>query len=299
MKTDIQRGNPTVIEAVRLSEDYLKRRDIDSPRLSAELLLAGELECGRIDLYLRFADTLGDEVLRLYREKLRMRGNGYPLQYLLGKVEFYSLPFKVCEGVFIPRPETELLVEHASALFPSTGRIRFIEFGTGTGVISASLASIRPDWRGVALDISPAAASLASENFRALGVSSRIGLFVGRGFEAVVGRPGFDLLISNPPYIPSSEIGGLQPEVSRFENPVAIDGGEDGLSLYPGIAEAGTGLLRPGGAVVLEIGQGQAEPVAGILQRCGYSDIETMEDFNGIDRLVSARLPEAGEESDG
>lgn len=284
-------ANPTVIEAVRMAEGFLAGRGVGSPRLSAEHLLAKVMGCERLDLYLRFEERLGDEALDGYRALLRRRAEHYPLQYMLGSVEFYSAPFEIEEGVFIPRPETELLVEWIEELFEGRDEIAFIEFGVGSGVISGSLARSNPGWRGLAFDKSKRAADLSRRNFLSLGVSGRIGVFVAETFGAVGAGSRFDLLVANPPYIPSSAIPGLMKDVSLFEDHAALDGGRDGLGFYPHIAEAGARLLFPGGVIALEIGAGQGADVLKILECAGYERSEIRRDYNGLERLAAAFRP--------
>ena len=252
---------PTVLEAVRMSEGYLEKHGVESPRLSAEHLLAKALGCTRLDLYLRFEETLGEPVLDEYRGDLKRRASRIPLQYILGEVEFRSLTFRIEEDVFIPRPETELLVELAGDLMDGRDAVRFIEFGTGSGAISGALASENPDWTGIAFDKSSTAASLAEANIGALGLSERIDVMVSDGFGGFAEDGTFDLVVSNPPYIPAGDIETLQAEVSLWESRAALDGGVDGLSFYPAIAEKGFMLQRPGGELVVEIGNGQGKEV--------------------------------------
>jgi release factor glutamine methyltransferase len=282
---------PTIIEAIRLAQRYLEDRGIESARLDAESLLAGSLGCGRLDLYLRFDELLPPPVLAGFREDLRKRGGRYPLQYILGEVEFYTRNFRIHEKVFIPRPETELLIEWICEIFPSGSDVRFIEFGLGAGVVSGSLAAERRRWKGVAFDASPAAVSLARSNFEALGVSDRLHAFAADGFDAVEPGRRFDLLAANPPYIPTGMIAELEAEVKEHEDISALDGGEDGLKFYPIIAEAGARLLVSGGLCALEIGDGQARSVEGILERFGFDRISMRRDYNGLERMVTAFKP--------
>ena len=288
----VDTAGTAVIETVRMAEGYLEKRGIDSPRLSAELLLAKVLGCKRLDLYMRFDERLGEESLDGYRRALRRRAEHYPLQYLLGSVEFFSLPFAVREGVFIPRPETELLVEWVEEAFEGKGETRFIEFGVGSGVITGSLARRHPNWRGFAFDKSEPAAALARKNIEKLGIrGDRASVFVADGFEAVAAPGEFDLLVANPPYIPTSVIETLQKEVSAYENRNTLDGGADGLSFYPMLAGSGRNLLRPGGMIVLEIGDGQGGSVARILGAAGYEEVDVRKDYNGLERLAAAFSP--------
>ncbi len=295
-----ERGAPTIVEAVKLAASYLGRHGIESSRLNAELLLAWVLGCSRLDLYLRFDARLDDGARGRYRDALKRRSRHYPLQYITGETEFYSLLFAVREGVFIPRPETELLIERVEELFPGGRSVRFIEMGIGTAVIAATLAVRHPSWHGVAFDISPAAARLARENAAALGVSDRVGICVADGFGAFDTRRMFDLLVANPPYIPTDLIDGLQEEISRYEVRAALDGGPDGLRCYPALVEAGAALLRGGGLIALEIGDGQAAAAREMLGGAGYARIEMKRDYNGRERVMTAFRPHAGgETSDG
>lgn len=282
---------PTIVEAIGLAETYLARNGVPSARTNAEHLLADGIGCSRLDLYLRFDQRVEPGVLSAVREKLRLRATRYPLQYLLGGVEFFSLPFGVQEGVFIPRPETELLVERVETIMAGRGEARFVEFGTGTGVISATLAVRHPDWRGISFDRNFDAAQLARENLERHGAADRVGLFVADGFGAIDPAARFDLLVSNPPYVPTGDIDGLEAEVSRFESRIALDGGLEGLDFHRAIVAAAAALLRPGGAIALEIGAGQKPAVEAVLLETGFERIETTKDFNGLERVVTAARP--------
>ena len=283
---------PTVIEAVKLSEQYLEKRQVESPRLSAERLLAKAIGCSRMDLYLNYDRVLDEETLCGYRADLKKRGEHYPLQYILGETGFFSLPFKVSEEVFIPRPETEVLIERAEEIFAEAGPVRFLEFGLGSGVISGTLAHRHPSWEGVGFDISGKAANLSRENFRALGVLDRIKILEAAGFEALSPEQKFDLLVSNPPYIPAGDIEDLQKEVSVYENRTALDGGPDGGAFYPVLAEGGIRHLVQGGVLLVEIGEGMGEMVKDIFKNYGYSGVKITRDYSGLERVVSAVRPE-------
>jgi release factor glutamine methyltransferase len=280
-----------LMETVRLAQEYLEKRGVDAPRLSAELLLAKILGCSRIDLYMRFNESLTEGALSAYRECLRRRAEHYPLQYLMGTVEFCSLPFGVREGVFIPRPETELLVELIEERFAEREEATFLEFGVGCGVIAGSLASRHAGWRGFAFDTSTLAAALAKENVENLGVSERVSIFVAEGFDAIDTGAPFDLLVANPPYIPTHVIPTLQKEVSCYENRHALDGGPDGLACYRQLALHGGGVLKPGGMIALEIGDHQGVNVSEILSAAGFERIEVRKDYNGLERLIAAFRP--------
>jgi release factor glutamine methyltransferase len=289
---------PTIIEVLQPAADYLARNGIESPRLNAELLLAWVLGCSRLDLYLRFDERLSDEHRTRYRLGLKQRAGHRPLQLITGEVEFFSLPFRTREGVFIPRPETELLVERIEELLGDVPEVRYIEMGVGAGVISATLAARRTAWRGLAFDLSADAARLARANALALGVTDRLGICASDGFGSFAPRAVFDLVVSNPPYIPTADIDGLPDEISRFEARNALDGGVDGMRFYPLLARAGEALLRDGGLLAVEIGAGQGDRVGRIVRDAGYESIEVRRDYNGIERVVTAFRARAGRGGD-
>jgi len=277
----------SIVESIKLAEDYLSARGVPSARLSAELILSNILCCKRLDLYLRFDEKLSQDVLGRFREALKKRGERVPVQLITGETEFYSLPFKVSEGVFIPRPETELLVEWVEEIMGTKESVYFLEFGVGTGVISGTLAKRHEGWRGVAFDVSVEAVSCARTNMLSLRVADRVALAVSDGFTAIdCENERFDLVVSNPPYIPADEIDNLEPEVARYEVREALDGGADGFRFYPEICYSAFKLLKPGGVVVLEIGHGQMATVKDILKQAGFEEIEGREDYNGFERLV-------------
>lgn len=281
----------TLIEALKMAEGYLSQRGVADARLSAEHLLAHRLNCSRLDLYLRFDSTIPQEELEGIREDLRRRGKHYPLQYILGEVEFMSLVFKVREGVFIPRPETEVLVEKIEEETKDQEKVEFLEFGVGCGVISGSLSVRHPLWRGVAFDRSAKAVLCARENLESLGVHPRVRLFVADSFASLAGEGIFDILFSNPPYVRSGDIASLDEEVSRWEDISAIDGGESGLEFYHEIAIAARRLLRPDGLLAVEVGDGQGKEVSEIFARNRFSSISVKSDYNRRDRVVTARVP--------
>jgi len=292
-KNTAEKKEVSIVEALKLAEDYLTRHEVSSPRLSSELILSHILQCSRLDLYLRFDEKLSGDELTLFRESLKKRAEHFPVQYITGEVEFFSLPFRVEEGVFIPRPETELLVEWVEEIVGGEEELWFVEFGVGSGVISGTLASRHPGWKGVAVDISEKAVRCALDNFRRLGVSDRVSLLVSDGFGSLQGGKDFDIVVANPPYIPTGSIKDLEPEVSIFENRTALDGGENGLAFYPVIVREGIGLLKEGGVMILEVGHGQMDDVSGILRDAGFVGVEGRKDYNGFERLVKGMKRES------
>ena len=213
--------------APRLDAGVLRRsKGVDAPRLTAELLLASALSCDRVRLYLDFDRPLGEPELARYRELVRRRAAGEPTAYLVGRREFFGRPFAVDARVLVPRPETELLVEAALAALPEGGRA--LDLCTGSGCVAVSLALGRKGARVVATDVSEDALAVARENAAALGAV--VELATGDLWAAVHGRERFDVIASNPPYIPTKELAGLSREVRR-EPCIALDGGDDGLAI--------------------------------------------------------------------
>ena len=290
----------TVRELIALTSDWFAARGIDAPRLNAERLLGEVLGLTRIDLYLNHDRPVTPQELARYRELVRRRAAGEPLQHLLGEVEFYGRPFKVRPGVFIPRPETELLVETAVSLLRDERKSLVaptaLEIGCGTGVVGVTLALELPRLRVWCSDVSPEAVALTRRNARLLGADARLTAAVGE-LDAPFPRElrgRVDLLVSNPPYVRSGEIPGLQPEVRDHDPRAALDGGEDGLRFYRAIASRLGRWLRPGGAVAVEIGADQGDAVREILAAAGIRDPQVRRDYNDLPRIVSGRRGEEG-----
>ncbi len=219
---------------------------------------------------------------RFFRELERLEG-GYPLQYILGEWEFFGLSFFVEEGVLIPRPETEILVEEVLRRLPEGEPLLGLELGVGTGCISVSLLYHKPNLCIVGSDINIRALKLAKKNALRHGVSERLLLFAGDLFKALKPKA-FDLLVSNPPYIPEEHWERL-PEGVRLEGYSSLIGGRMGLELYEAIADVLTDFLKPGGLIALEIGHDQGRVVRGIFQKKGLN-LEVIKDYSGQDRVV-------------
>ena len=275
----------TVLKLLRWTADYFNGRDIDSPRLDAELLLAETLGLDRVGLYLNFERPLETGELAAYREQVRRRASREPLAYILGRTEFWSLPFKVTPAVLIPRPDTELLVEVALPLL--VGAARVLDVGTGSGALAIALAHERPEWMVTAIDLSPAALAVAAENTRNNGVAERIHCRPG-DLAVLPGGP-FDLVVANPPYIPSGDLAALMPEVRDFEPHLALDGGPDGLAAYRALARQAGDVLVPGGWLLVEVGLGQAANVQELFTAAGLTEIFTARDLAGIERVVGGK----------
>ncbi len=285
----------TVRELIQITSKYLADKGVESPRLNAERLLGDVLSLPRIELYLQHDRPLSAAELDRYREYVRRRAAGEPLQTLIGTTEFYSRSFKVPAGVFIPRPETEVLVERCVELLTPEGRRlvspQVLEIGCGCGVIGISLAAEVPAVQVVATDVDPAAVELSAHNARRLGVAGRMTFLAGSLFAPVsatlAGK--VDLLVSNPPYIPAGEIDSLPAEVVEHEPRAALDGGSDGLDFYRALAAGLAKWLGPEGQVAVEIGAEQADGVTEIFGRSGCRDIRVRRDYNDLPRVVTAR----------
>lgn len=264
----------TIIRLLNWTRDHFAQLKLDEPRLSAEILLAHALGCQRIDLYRRFEQVPSDEQRACYRELVRRAAGGEPVAYLVGEREFYSLRFKVAPDVLIPRPETELLVEHVldHCQQSSLTNPLILEPGVGSGCILVSLLKHLPEARGVGVDISPAALDIARQNAVRHGVSERMTLTEADWLSLprnVVPEGGFDLLVSNPPYIAGQAVAGLAECIRRFEPRIALTDERDGLEFYRRIAADGPAVLKPQGCVFVEVGVGQAEAVREILTAHG------------------------------
>ena len=274
----------TPLELVSRTAGYFERHGIDRPRLDAEVLLAHVLGLSRIDLYVHFERPVGAGERDRYRELVRSRARDrVPVAYLTGEQEFWSRPFLVTPEVLIPRPETELLVRCAADLAPR----RVAEVGVGSGAVAGALACELPEAEIAAVDCCEAALAVAAENLERLGVADRITLLCGNCTEPLSGT--FDLLVSNPPYVPTDALAGLQPEV-RHEPRLALDGGPDGLDLVRRLAERAPALV-PGGWLLLEIGCGQTAAVADLLRDAGACEVAVEKDLAGIERVMRARFP--------
>ncbi|MFH1407264.1 MAG: peptide chain release factor N(5)-glutamine methyltransferase [Candidatus Omnitrophota bacterium] len=274
----------------------LSQAGAEAARRNAEELLAFTLGIKRSFLYI-FDNDIQKQQLENFHALIERFISGCPLQYILGETEFYGLRVKTQEGVFIPRPETEILVEAAIAHYAlrnTVGAGRIMDVGTGGGNIAICLTKLLNNCRIYATDISQKALELARANAALNGVSDKIDFFCGDLFEAVnplrnefCERENFDLIVSNPPYIPSGDIAGLAPCVQR-EPRLALDGGADGLDFYRRIVNEAPGYLNNGGFVVFEMGDGQRGAVGEMLSDKGFSDISTVKDYNGIERVIKA-----------
>jgi release factor glutamine methyltransferase len=278
-------SEPTVLEVLQSTTAYFKKRAIESPRLNAEHLIAYSLGKKRIELYLEFERTLSEPELAPLRELVRRRGQGEPLQHLLGTVEFANHVFVSDKRALIPRPETEQLVEYLSDLtWPEQPRM--LDVGTGSGIIALSLAVRFPNAELQAIDLSADALALARENAERFGIPGRIRFSQGHLLEKLEGA--FDLIVANLPYVAAGESTRLAPEL-RHEPAIALYGGANGDELIRELITAAPPHLRTGGLLALEIGHDQAAALAGFLEEKNYHDIIAKKDYAGTPRFLFAR----------
>ena len=255
--------------------------------MDAEVLLAKALKTDRKGLYLSWAKIVPEQEKETFQNLIARRIKGEPVSYIIGRKEFWSLSFKVNPAVMIPRPETETLVEEALKIFSPCSSPAIVEVGTGSGAISIALATELPQASIIAIDISCEALTVAKENAFSHGVSS-IRFIKGNLFEPLEGEKElFDLIISNPPYIPTNEIPHLPPGIRAYEPSVAFDGGTDGLEFHQKIAQDAHYYLKPGGYLLLEFGKDQGQKIAKIISETQkFSFPEIIRDLSGIERVV-------------
>jgi release factor glutamine methyltransferase len=282
----------TTLKLVAWTQDFFAKKGIDAPRLTAELLLAHALSCDRVRLYLDFDKPLGEAELTRFRDLVRRRGDGEPTAYLVGAKHFYGRAFRVDPRVLVPRPETELVLEAALAALPAGGRA--LDLCTGSGCLAISLALEQPGALVTATDVSADALAVARENAAALGAAVE---FAQGDLWAAVhdGAERSDLIVSNPPYIPAKELASLPREVRR-EPCIALDGGEDGLSVLRRIVAGAPERLRPGGSLCVEMHESHAHVLPRLCLEAGFERAEARRDLAGLPRFTVAvmaggRLP--------
>jgi release factor glutamine methyltransferase len=280
----------TVLEAIQKSTEFLAKKGVESPRLQTELLLAHLLKMPRMKLYLNFERALSPSEIDSLRELIKRRSQREPLQHIVGSTSFCGYEIAVSRHALIPRPETELLAELGWKFLstinhqPSTA----LDFGTGSGCIAIALVAKCPNAKITALDVSTDALALAKQNALQNQVAERIEFLLGDGFAALKGKPQFDLLISNPPYIPSAEIETLDPEVKDFDPRGALDGGADGLDFYRRFATEAKPFLKSDGKIMLEFGDGQADEIKKVFENEKWIVEAVQEDYSQRARILIA-----------
>ncbi len=276
----------TLLKVLNWTKGYLAEKGVENARLEAEWLLCEALGLDRVGLYLNFDKPLTEGELATYRAMVARRAKREPLQYILGTQEFGGLEFVVTPDVLIPRHDTEVLVAEALRRAPADASI--LDIGLGSGCIAVALATALPGAAVCGVEQSPPALAVARGNAERNGVS--LEFVEGSLFEPLHGRR-FDLIVSNPPYIPTGDLATLEPEVRDYEPPGALDGGADGLAFYRLIIPGAPGYLNPGGWLLVEIGIGQGGAVGELFARSGFTGVFTATDPGGIERVVGGQLP--------
>jgi release factor glutamine methyltransferase len=280
----------TVREVIQRSTEFLQRHGVDSPRLQTELLLAHLLKLPRLQLYLNHDRALTEPELASLRALVLRRSKREPLQHLVGSTSFAGLEIAVSPAALIPRPETETLAELAGAALSKCGAPtpRVLDFGTGTGCLAIALATHCKSAQVHALDISEAALTLARANAQQHTLTDRIHFHLGNGFSALPAPLRFNLIVSNPPYIPSAEISTLQTEVCEFDPRAALDGGEDGLDFYRLLAREAPAWLEAGGGLFAEFGDGQEAALPNLFNEAGWRAVVVHRDLTDKPRVLEA-----------
>ena len=249
------------------------------------MLLASTLDLDRVGLYINFERPLDATELASFRELVQRRALREPVQYILGEAEFWSLPFDVSPAVLVPRADTEVLVEEALARLEGSAKV--LDVGTGSGAIAIALAHERPEAQVTALDCSEPALDVARGNASKNAVIDRVTFLLGDLSDLPVGP--FDIVVSNPPYIPTADCEQLMLEVRNHEPRLALDGGEDGLEAYRHLADQAEKILIPGGWLLVEVGIGQASDVESLFKTAGLTEISHREDYSRIPRVVMGK----------
>jgi release factor glutamine methyltransferase len=287
-----------VVELLKRTTDFFVEKQVSEPRLSAELLLGSVIGKSRLELYLHYSRPVYKEELDRFRALCRQRLEGRPVQYIIGEQNFYGLEFTVDERVLVPRPETELLVEHAleSLGFSNrggAGEANILDIGTGSGCIAVTMAKLCPSLKVTAVDCSVEALAVAQKNASRHGVESRISFIKADMFDKefaakLTGAP-FNLIISNPPYIPEAEWESLEREVRDYEPKLALTV-PMGIECYRAITEHSVNLLLPGGKLCFELHADAASLVSDLMTDHGFSSVTVSKDYAGLDRIISGTM---------
>lgn len=276
----------TVLDILDKGTAYLEKRGIEDARRNMQMLVAHQLGCTRMDLYLRFDQPIDDKHLAPLRESLKRRGEGAPLQHLLGSVVFHRREFKTDARALIPRPETEELAEWLLKNAVLSPDAEILDMGCGSGVLGLTFAAEMPLARVTLADFSPDALALARENAESLEITNT--RFVESDLFSNLGAASYDLIVANLPYVPENDRPGLSREVMH-DPTLALFGGPDGLEVIRRFVPAAFASLSPGGWLAMEIGIDQARAVESMLRDAGFTDVLTRNDLSGIPRFPIAR----------
>lgn len=291
----------TIMEILNWTKQHFAAKGVENPRLDAEVLLCAVLKCQRIKLYTEFDKPLSEDERQLMRSFVERRAKHEPLAYIIGERAFMRNSFKVTPATLVPRPETELLVEslvQASKLLKADGAVKILDIGTGSGAILVSLLDYLPAAVGVGVDISNAALAVAKENAANIGVDKRAAFRYSDVFSNVPLEKKFDIIVSNPPYIPAADIAMLDKDVQQ-EPHSALDGGADGLDFYRRIVREAAAHLADDGLLAFEIGINQSEAVQKLCLTSGFKQVAVRNDYADIPRMVFALKEKEGEDKYG
>jgi release factor glutamine methyltransferase len=280
----------TILEAIKLSTEYLEKKNVESPRINSEILLSEILKCKRLDLYLSFDKPLSETELNLYREFIKKRGMRIPLQYIIGYVEFYGLRINVNKNVLIPRPETELLVEKIIEESKKKNINRVLDIGSGSGNIALAIAKNIPQASVVGADISRDAIKVAQKNALDNLITNVefLNLDILNDDLQIIDK--FDLVVSNPPYVSLNDFNNLEPELKDYEPRIALTDESDGLTFYKRIITLSKSILNNGGKILFEIGKGQHNQISNLLLENDFINVITFKDYHGIERIICGEI---------
>ena len=277
-----------IIEIIKWGEEYFKLKGFENPKQEIEWLLCDLLQLKRIDLYLKFEDIINKSKLKKLKNWIKRRIEREPLQYITGKVEFYGLKFISTPQALIPRPETERLVDITLNSLKKIPEPKILEIGTGSGCVSIAVSNKKPRANILSLDISKNALELAEINAKSNNCKNINFLEMDFLNEIPDGR--FDILISNPPYIPQKEIENIMPEVKDYEPRIALTDFEEGLNFYYRIAKVGRTLI-PNGIIILEVGLGKhPQKVFSLFKEAGFDQLELIKDYNNNERILKINI---------
>lgn len=281
----------TIQRVLRWASDDFAKRGLESARLDAELLLGRVLSFDRLKLILEAHRELTAHELSGFRELIRRRRQHEPIAYILGEREFYGHMFRVDRRVLIPRPDTETLVEVALARTREAYMYgRALDLCTGSGCVAISLAKARPTWRVLGTDVSGDALAVARKNAERLSVSFNVGWLLGDLFQALDNNAKFDLIVSNPPYIPVEEVKELAPDIVNYEPHLALKGGGNGTEILERLIHEAPAHLNAGGTLAVEIAWNQAPQVSDLFEAAKFTNVRVNKDYGGRDRVVSGVL---------
>ena len=280
----------TLVQAWTAARKRLEAAGVDSPVIDARLLVEAAAEATRVDIIAdpqRLLSEAQEQALETYVTRRERRE---PVSHILGRKGFWKIMVGVTRDVLTPRPDTETLVDLALKSFPEGRVFNILDLGVGSGAILLAILAERPGGKGLGVDVSEEALAVARENAANLGLAGRVALLRGDWTQGLA-EASFDLVVSNPPYIPTQDIEGLQPEVSRYEPRLALDGGLDGLDAYRILAPEILRVIKPGGRFLVEIGFDQAEAVQALFKAAGAKEIVTIKDLANKDRVIMGVKP--------